>query len=383
MMQRKHRQLWLIWFLAVICCVPVMQSSVEIAGGREPGFLPFFTHAPTRESLRAFEKALESESVIARAVRPWIQYGWFRVFGDPGEKALAGRDGWLFYRPDVQYLVESGSESKPPEDPLAAVLLFRDQLAERGIHLMVVPMPGKPSVYGGMLTRRMEAMPARSPTREFLMGLRSHGIETVDLFEVFERLEPRPEQPYYLRRDTHWSAEAAEIAAGSVASRLKELGWAQNGSVPYGVRTLRVRRPSDIARMTRNPRIEASFPPEEVTARQVFHDSTGAVYRDDPAGRVLVLGDSFLRIYEGDEPHGAGFIAHLARKLRQPVTSIVNDGGASTLVRQELARRPQLLRGKRVVIWEFVERDLRFGTEGWKLTPLPTETSIPLLFRSP
>ena len=380
-MQGKHRQLWLIWFLAMIYCVPVIQSSVEIAGGREPGFLRFFTHAPTRENLRAFEKELESESVFAKAVRPWIQYGWFRVFGDPGEKALVGQDGWLFYRPDVQYLVEP--VSKTPEDPMAAILHFRDRLAERGIHLMVVPMPGKPSVYGGMLTRRMEKIAAQSPTRELLTSLRGHGIEAVDLFEVFGRLEPRPEQPYYLRRDTHWSAEAAEIAAGRVASRLRELGWARNGDVPYGVRTLRVRRPSDIARMTRNPWIEASFPPEEVTARQVVHDSTGAVYRDDPAGPVLVLGDSFLRIYEGDEPHGAGFVAHLARELRQPVASIVNDGGASTLVRQELARRPQLLRGKRVVIWEFVERDLRFGTEGWKLTPLPAETSTPALFRNP
>ena len=115
----------------------------------------------------------------------------------------------------------------------------------------------------------------------------------------------------------------------------------------------------------------------------MVQDSTGAVYRDDTAGRVLVLGDSFLRIYESDEPRGAGFIAHLARGLRQPVASIVNDGGASTLVRQELARRPQLLNGKSVVIWEFVERDLRFGTEGWKLMPLPAQTATPGPSRNP
>ena len=59
-----------------------------------------------------------------------------------------------------------------------------------------------------------------------------------------------------------------------------------------------------------------------------------------PESEVLILGDSFLRIYEQDEPGSAGFIAHLARELGQPLTSIVNDGGASTLVRQELARRP-------------------------------------------
>jgi hypothetical protein len=24
-----------------------------------------------------------------------------------------------------------------------------------------------------------------------------------------------------------------------------------------------------------------------------------------------------------------------------------------------------------VVVWEFVERDIRFGTEGWQVIPLP------------
>ena len=56
-----------------------------------------------------------------------------------------------------------------------------------------------------------------------------------------------------------------------------------------------------------------------------------------------------------------------------PLASIVNDGGASTLVRQQLSRKPELLRGKKLVVWEFVERDVRFGTEGWQPVPLPAE----------
>ena len=59
-----------------------------------------------------------------------------------------------------------------------------------------------------------------------------------------------------------------------------------------------------------------------------------------------------------------------ARELGRPLTSIVNDGGASTLVRQDLARRPTLLRNKKLVIWEFAERDIRHGTEGWQIVPL-------------
>ncbi len=83
-----------------------------------------------------------------------------------------------------------------------------------------------------------------------------------------------------------------------------------------------------------------------------------------------MLGDSFLRIFERDEPGAAGFTAHLAKELQQPVASIISDGGASTLVRQQLYRRPELLANKKVVIWEFVERDIRYGAEGWQNIPL-------------
>jgi hypothetical protein len=35
-------------------------------------------------------------------------------------------------------------------------------------------------------------------------------------------------------------------------------------------------------------------------------------------------------------------------------------------VRQELARNLDLLHGKRIVIWAYAERDLRFGLQGWQ-----------------
>jgi hypothetical protein len=117
------------------------------------------------------------------------------------------------------------------------------------------------------------------------------------------------------------------------------------------------------------------YPPESTKCFQVYRiilDSAGNVadrvlYKDDfRDSDILVLGDSFSRIYQTDEPRGAGWIAHLALELSRPVASLVNDGGASTLVRESLARRPHLLKGKKLVVWEIVERDFRFGAEGWK-----------------
>ena len=111
---------------------------------------------------------------------------------------------------------------------------------------------------------------------------------------------------------------------------------------------------------------------------------------------MLVLGDSFCRIYQYPEPQSlgemptgaatghtsdsgtkrllpgsAGFISHLALALGSPVDAIVSDGGAGTDVRRRLSTNPEILEGKRVVIWEFVERDIALGGQGWEDVALP------------
>jgi hypothetical protein len=143
------------------------------------------------------------------------------------------------------------------------------------------------------------------------------------------------------------------------------------GNVEYDVRPAVVERLGDLLQMLRVPRIERTTVPEHIACEQVVRRDNGRLYQDAPDSRILVLGDSFLRIYEQDEPRSAGFVAHLARALGQPLSSLQSDGGASTLVRQELNRRPRLLVNKNLVIWEFVERDIRDGTEGWQVIPLP------------
>jgi hypothetical protein len=57
--------------------------------------------------------------------------------------------------------------------------------------------------------------------------------------------------------------------------------------------------------------------------------------------------------------------------------SLVNDGGGSTLVREELCGQPAFLKNKKVVLWEFVERDIGIGLKGWQRTALPAAPSNP------
>jgi hypothetical protein len=290
-----------------------------------------------------------------------------------------GRAGWFFYKPAVQYLIEPlhNDSGYDRADVLSSVISFRDQLAQRGIKLLVVLAPNKASVYPEMLTRRAEgsAQPVNPKTIDIISALRKSGVEIVDLFGLFDEarksLSPGDNKRYYLVQDSHWSPDGVRLAAQAVAEKILDSGWAEKGKVKYSLKPTTIERYGDVLKMMRVPQIESSFVSETLQSEQVIDSDIGKVYQDDPNSQILIIGDSFLRIYSRDEPGSAGFIEHLAFELGFPLTSIVNDGGASTLVRQELSRKPALLRNKKLVIWEFVERDIRFGTEGWQQVPLP------------
>lgn len=352
--------------LAVIFGVPLTQALIDVTGGSAPQCLDLLRQPPTDVSLRRYESDLEANSWFEGQVRPLMQAVEFVALRNLGEKAMLGRNGWLFYKPDVQYLVEPCAGV---DEAVGAIVAFRDALAARDIKLLCVPTPGKGSVYPDMLTRRAGAgVLPESHTRRLVGELRRNGVEVVDLFEVFGRIG---ETPLYLRQDTHWSPAGMRLAAAAAAQRLLELGWVARGDARYDAKVVEVVRHGDVVNMVQNAFIAARFDPERLACTRVVDAATGAPYADAGDSPVLVMGDSFLRIYERDEPRSGGFVAHLARELGMPLTSIINDGGASTLVRQELYRKPELLAGKRVVVWEFVERDVRFGTEGWQHVPLP------------
>ncbi len=350
---------------------------LDLRRGERPQALALFGQKPTAANLRAYEHDLEDSSQAARWVRPWAQYAQFAWFKDGGEKALLGREGWLFYKPGVQCLTQRPDTlhgNSTAAEALAAILSFRDQLHARGMRLLVVPAPDKESVYPEKLTRRAKRLPGivGAQTRTVLSGLKAAGVEVVDLFELYAKARKEPAgASLYLAQDSHWSPLGARLAADLVARRLLEKGWIGAGAVEYEKKAAPVERTGDILRMLQAPALERRLGPEAIPCAQVARRDNHQLYRDQPGSELLVLGDSFLRIYQTDEPGSAGFIAHLAKALKRPLVSIVNDGGASTLVRQELCRRSALLANVKVVVWEFVERDILLGTEGWQVVQLP------------
>ena len=95
---------------------------------------------------------MERNSILSSSLLPPVQNVMTRFGGAGNEKALIGLDGWLFYKPDFDYIVQGGfldaerlhsrrGENDLHPDPRPAILNFHDELRQRGIELVVVPAP--------------------------------------------------------------------------------------------------------------------------------------------------------------------------------------------------------------------------------------------------
>lgn len=418
-----------VGFLTIIGGVPVVQTGLELFRNERVQFTDIFRRPMTAAHLREFERALEENSWIQRRVRPLMQTFWFVTMGETGAKAVRGRDGWLFYRPDLRYLVErpsthpdhavrAGDKARPldaSDGAVAVMVRFREQLRERGIELVIVPVPVKPHIYPDRATRRVTSLSGAWTTRTYdvLKQLREHGVATVDLRRAFLEARSADEAarvagPLYLSQDTHWTPRGVELAAEVVADELRRRRWAPERSKSFRTERVLVNRWGDILEMMQIPALQEAYPLQRIECRQVIDpalgplipgpaDRPGAYQYPGQQATILVLGDSFCRIYQYPEPASlgehvaedtgpgrssgtkrllpgsAGFVSHLALALQSPVDAIVSDGGAATDVRRKLSTHPEILEGKRVVIWVLVERDLALGPAAWSDVPLPVK----------
>ena len=325
----------------------------------------------TSRYLRAFENKVEDENALVLAFRPKYQLAVWNVFNDPGEKVVlgAGEGRWLFYRQDVEFLVQPSPldvRSAKLDNPIQAILKFRDQLKAKGVELLVVITPGKPSIYPERLTG-IDGLKLAGHGKAILDSLTKLELNTVDLYTplLSAKADDAKLGALYLDDDTHWTPRGAELAAGEIAKKVNAMvdaGQVNIGepSMDYVVSDSLADRMGDIGEMSGLNKFNV-FKVQQVTGHVV------SPFKDDfRKSKILILGDSFSRIYQTDSPVNAGWIAHFAKNISRPVSSIVSDGGASTLVREKLARKAGVLKGKKLLIWEFVERDLRFGAEGWK-----------------
>jgi hypothetical protein len=338
----------------------------------------------TLSGLLAFENALEDESVLGRTLRPPAQRLLSSWAGAGNERVYVGREGWLFYRPDVEYLtgrgfldadvlrrrVAAASEltALPQPDPRPAILAFHRELQARGISLIVMPTPVKPGIHPEYLAAASPAgQPLQNPSyADFTSWLSSQGILLFDPAPILDAA--RQSGPQYLATDTHWRPEAMELVAGRLAAFITErVTLPAMPAAGYTIEEREVTQHGDTLAMLDLPASQTSYAADRAVISRVLLPD-GSAWRSDRGADVLVLGDSFANIFSlasmgwGD---GAGLVEHVSYALNRPVDRIVQNDNGAWATREMLQRGgADRLGGKRVVVWQFAARELAAGD--WK-----------------
>jgi len=350
--------------------------------------------------IHAYEATLKRDAWIVRWAVPHVQRvitGWL---GGGNEDVHCGRDRWLFYRTDVEYLTgrgfldpevlaqrgRAGDPAGGPiqPDPLRAIVHFRNQLAARGIDLVLMPVPVKPAIHPDKLSPRVvttrDAV-ANPSYATFLARLHALSVKVFDPTGDLLELARTSGAPAYLESDTHWTPTAMRHVAGRLATFLADhCDLPAQPALTLERFVCTVENDGDLASMLKVGDASGVIPRQCVEIERVLRPG-GQPWSPSDEADVLFLGDSFSTVYSsaamgwGDS---AGLVEHTSATLGRPIDCIVRNAGGSYATREALAAelragRRDRLGGKRVVVWQFADRDLAFGD--WRLIDLPQAPS--------
>ncbi len=396
--RRNVSVITLIIFALTVLSVPFCQFIIALHRGETP---PVFHIAnllpvPSREAIQTYEDTLEEKSVLTDWLLPGVQTVLTRLLRIGNEQVYLGREGWLFYRADIdslsgkrhhqentrfqarQQTAHAAQADNSHNAALTAIINFNRQLEMYDIKLIVLPTPVKPTIHPEKFSARYRdaKAPLHSPAcTAFVEALLSNDIlvyqPSTHLFEAARSVDQ------YLKTDTHWRPEAMERVAKHFAEFIAAHVQFSTAPTPgYTYTAIELANIGDIAKMLKLPTHQTLFPPEHITCRVIRTDS-GELWQPTREAEILFLGDSFSNIYSlADMGWGesAGFVEHLSAALSRPIDKIVINAGGALATRQalmqELNRGDNRLAGKRVLVYQFATRELSDGD--WKLLPLPT-----------
>lgn len=374
----------LIVFLGLIALLPLFGWKGLFIGGAVDGDLAL------REELRSFENRF-SESGLFEPWRKKDQARLVRWFREGNRKVMIGKDGWLFYRPDIEavvgkgpFYVEPNSVAREPglepwQPPVPVIKDFAEQLEGRDIALVLVPVPTKAMVYGEAPGGGTKAFP--KDWERVIENLRNQGVQVVDLMNDVETAAPF----FFLKQDTHWTPGIVEAVARKIAGEIRR---GESNETPYEKRVLSGRFDAgDLVGMLGVGGADSLFEEQIINLNRVEGVEIG-----ESAASVVLLGDSFVNIYEdpslgfGNEDEDrirAGFSSHLAASLGYGIETIASNGGGATVVRKRFAESLQNRKSlPETVVWVLSARDIflseipaRRARIKWEFVDLP-EVSV-------
>ena len=309
------------------------------------------------------------------------------VLQNEDPRVVTGIDSWFFFKPELIHISNrtfwgekslAVSKAKKPEsaDPLPAIVDFNNQLKEKGIELIFVPVPAKTIVYPEMLKNSVINENIKRLDYyhyEFYKILKAKGVMVLDILPLLIENRKTSSGPVYCKTDTHWSDLACELVAVRIGNELKKKKWyKQIPKLDLLAEDKSISITGDLIK-TGEKTIK-----EEVKLRIIrSNNKDKKVITPSDKSPVILMGDSHTLVFhEGGDMYyeGAGLADQLAFELKFAVDLLGIRGSGSTASRVTLFRKskydPDYLSNKKVVIWCISVREFTESTQGWKIVPV-------------
>ncbi len=265
-------------------------------------------------------------------------------------------------------------------DAITAIIQFDLQLKERGVQLIVVPVPNSSQVYAHQLHEniRLEEVIWR-PWAHMIVKLLEYDVEVLDLLDLYKTYSGDNTVLNYI--DHHWGMAGLDIVGQELARRFKRIPFDPKDYIDRAEitrRPIQVPMPALIPYWDKLPegwiRTEMGIPSKYDTEQIRYKGKNIYPVANSQKSPVLIMGDSFI-------PHlaeeSAGIYAHLAYHTGIIPAAISRDAGAAKppeWYRQSVAGNEV---EPKVVIWQiygsaFSERN---DQNDWKVVNMPAPVS--------
>ena len=280
----------------------------------------------------------------------------FKLFNEGRPGVVLGRDQWLYSDEEFNPIV---NEELNLQGNYALVEGVRQTLKDKGVKLVMAIVPAKVRLYPEHLGEVKPASIHENLYEDFHARVAADKILAPDLLKPLQQAKQNGQQ-VFLRTDTHWTPEGAEIAANTLAKTIADK-FPLSGEPQRFVTTPaeKVTHKGDLRLfLPLDPLFENLMPAQEPLQKR----NTVAA-GDQPAGDdalfasnevpVALVGTSYSA-----NPHW-NFLGALQQALRSDVANYAEDGHGPLLPMLKYLQSDAFKNAApQVVVWEFPERYL-------------------------
>lgn len=352
-----HRLKWLNLFLFLMVIIPLGIAAALASGGLERDFVSGSDEALISGKLtHGFETHYDKRfPAKTLGTNVWAALD-YQLFHEGREGVVVGRDGWLFTLEEFQSPKLVPGTSALNLKRVASIVHF---LQHRKIPLVVLVIPSKERVYNEYQSGKQPLPVMQAAYRNLHDELTRLQVPAPDLLQPMQSAART--QQIYLRTDTHWTPQGADLAAQVAAKAIRQhftgMHWGKTEFVTH-TEAAKAYRGDLLNYIPVAPYLKAFGPaPDQLRVRVTQEagaggDSQSALFGDQRTN-VVLSGTSYSAIKRWDfagalRQHLGHDLINVSKKGEGPFVPLVN-----YLTSDDFRSNPP-----RLLVWEFPERYL-------------------------